>query len=98
MSGGDDAAGDEVRLREELAAAVSRADDLERALLSNRRIAMAVGIVMSRYRVHEDEAFTRLRQVSQRSNVKLRDVADQVVYTGDLPVVPGPRDGAREPG
>ncbi|WP_336030561.1 ANTAR domain-containing protein [Geodermatophilus sp. FMUSA9-8] len=86
------------RLRDELAAAVSRADDLERALLSNRRIAMAVGIVMSRYRVHEDEAFGRLRQVSQRSNVELRDVADQVVHTGDLPVVPAPRDGSREPG
>ena len=98
MSGGEDAAAALVQLREELAAAISRADDLERALLSNRRIAMAVGIVMSRYRLLEDEAFARLRQVSQRSNIKLRDMADQVVYNGDLPIVPEHRDGSREHG
>lgn len=57
---------------------------LERALDSNRRIGAATGIIMCRHDLTEDAAFARLRTVSQRSNRKLRDVADDVVMTGRL--------------
>ena len=58
---------------------------LEDALRSNREIGMAMGVLMSQGRVTEDEAFALLRRASQFLNVKLRDVAAQVVETGLLP-------------
>jgi GAF domain-containing protein len=61
------------------------AEQLEDALRSNREIAMAMGVLMGRGAVTEDEAFTLLRRASQYLNVKLRDVAAQVVETGRLP-------------
>jgi AmiR/NasT family two-component response regulator len=65
--------------------AESRAEDLQRALTSNRLIGTALGILMSSARITQDEAFARLRAASQTSNRKLRDVADEVVLTGALP-------------
>lgn len=69
--------------RSELAAAAARAEELQRALVSNRRIGLAMGILMERHRLTEEQAFDRLRDLSQRSNVKLREVAEQIAYTGD---------------
>jgi AmiR/NasT family two-component response regulator len=69
----------------ELRTVQERAANLERALESNRRIGMAVGILMERHRVAEDAAFALLRAASNRTNTKLRDVAERVVYTGSLP-------------
>jgi AmiR/NasT family two-component response regulator len=71
--------------RSDLAAAHAHAEELQRALVSNRRIGMAMGILMERHRLTEEQAFQRLRDLSQRSNVKLREVAEQIVYTGDPP-------------
>jgi AmiR/NasT family two-component response regulator len=59
--------------------------NLETALLTSRRIGIAIGIVMSRYGRTEEQAFDALRQASQRTHRKLRDIADDVVYTGSLP-------------
>jgi len=39
---------------------------------------------MERHRLTEDQAFDRLRELSQRRNVKLRDLAEQIIYTGDV--------------
>jgi hypothetical protein len=58
---------------------------LEQAVASNRSIGMAIGILMAIYRVGQDEAFDLLRTVSQRTNRKLREIADEVVHTGQLP-------------
>jgi AmiR/NasT family two-component response regulator len=69
--------------RTEVAAATAHAAQLQRALVSNRRIGMAMGILMERHRFTEEQAFDQLRDLSQRSNVKLRDVAEQLIYTGD---------------
>ncbi|GAB4083343.1 ANTAR domain-containing protein [Modestobacter muralis] len=69
--------------RTELAAATDRAVHLERAVVSHRKIGMAMGILMERHRITEEQAFDRLRVLSQRRNVKLRDVAERVIYTGD---------------
>ena len=71
-------------LRTRVEAAEDRADNLERALLTNRRIGMAIGILLERLRVTEEQAFDVLRQESMRQNVRLAQVAEQVVYTGTL--------------
>ena len=72
------------RLRAELAAAIEHGENLQVALASNRRIGMAIGILMVTGRLPEDVAFERLREASMRRNVKLRDVAEDVIHTGTL--------------
>jgi curved DNA-binding protein CbpA len=46
---------------------------------SNRRIGMAMGIVMNQLRVEDEQAFDVLRRTSQNTNRKLRDVAEDVI-------------------
>ena len=53
---------------------------LNEALDSNRRIGMAMGLVMGQRQVDETLAFDALRRISQNTNRKLRDVADDVIY------------------
>jgi hypothetical protein len=60
-------------------------EHLKAALGSNRRIGAAMGIIMASLHCTEDEAFTMLRLVSQHTHMKLRSVADEVLYTGTLP-------------
>jgi ANTAR domain/GAF domain len=57
----------------------STVDHYTSALESRRAIGMAVGIVMERYHIDDDRAFAFLVRVSQDSNVKLRDVAADIV-------------------
>ena len=64
---------------------------LEHALGSNRTIAMAIGILMATRGIDETEAFDLLRVTSQRSNRRLREIADEVVRTRELP---GQRGGS----
>jgi hypothetical protein len=54
-------------------------DHYASALESRRAIGMAIGIVMERYGIDDDRAFAFLVRVSQDSNVKLRDVAADIV-------------------
>ena len=76
------------RLREyALDQAERRAANLETALLSNRQIGTAIGILMHQRKITETEGFDLLRRASQRTNRKLRDVADEVVTTGTLPLL-----------
>lgn len=72
------------RLHERLAAAEDHAAHLERALLSNRRIGMAIGIVMARHGLPEMQALARLKHQSSVRQLKLRDLAELVIYTGEL--------------
>jgi GAF domain-containing protein len=88
----------DVRLAEEVAAFVAiavanaeasaRATDdvtnMRRAMESRAVIEQAKGILMERYKVTSDQAFTLLTHASQRSNVKLRDVAEELAATGEL--------------
>ena len=53
-------------------------------------IEQAKGILMERRKVTEDQAFTALSHASQNTNIKLRDVADELVRTGALPERPAP--------
>jgi GAF domain-containing protein len=60
---------------------------LQRALRSNRGIGVAMGVLMSQYKVTEVQAFDLLRMASQHSHRKLVDIASDVTETGilDLP-------------
>ena len=46
---------------------------------TRKNIGQAIGIVMERYGITEDRAFQFLIRASSTSNVKLRDVAEEVV-------------------
>jgi hypothetical protein len=63
-----------------------RAESLQTALVSREIIGQAQGILMERERITADQAFDLLRRSSQRLNLKLRDVAQELVDTGAVPV------------
>jgi hypothetical protein len=69
--------------------AVAKGDDassLRRGLLSNREIGKAVGMLMLLHEMTEDQAFDLLRRHSQALNIKLADVAREVIERrGNLP-------------
>jgi hypothetical protein len=68
------------------AVALGRAQEvggLEVALASRKVIGQALGIVMERYSVDEDHAFSFLARASSHSNAKLRDVAQVLVDQGN---------------
>lgn len=60
-------------------------EELKRALASRDTIGQAKGILVERLRLTPEEAFEQLRQASMARNVKLRDLADEVVRTGVVP-------------
>lgn len=69
-----------------VAFASARSDaELQRAIASRQEIGEALGIVMERHKIDEDEAFDLLRRHSQERNVKLREVARHVTRTGEIP-------------
>jgi hypothetical protein len=65
-----------------------RAASLEVALQSARLIGAAVGIIMARATVTEAAAFEILKNASQDSNFKVREIAEEIVITGDVTAVP----------
>ena len=71
--------------QELLADALCRIENLEIALRTSRRIGVAIGVLMGQHGWTEDEAFAALRSASQRRHRKLRDIAEEVALTGDLP-------------
>jgi hypothetical protein len=58
---------------------------LREALQSRDVIGQAKGILMERYRITADEAFGRLRVVSQKANRKLAALAEELAATGQWP-------------
>jgi hypothetical protein len=62
---------------------VDRVDQLEGALRSRTAIGQAVGITMERYEITHDRAFQFLVRLSQNTNVKLRDIANDIVEEHD---------------
>lgn len=91
-----DAFGDEsVRIGQVFAAHAALAWDHERevsglqsALEGRTLIGQAQGLLMAVHGVDAEQAFDLLREASQRRNVKLRDVAQQVIDARGLPAVP----------
>lgn len=58
---------------------------LETAMASRHLIGMAQGMVMQRFQISEDQSFQLLCRLSSHRNEKLRDIAADLVRTGDLP-------------
>jgi GAF domain-containing protein len=94
-AGYDEAAEDTARLFSQQAAVAcanaevywrtfSLTEHLREALESRDVIGQAKGILMARRNCTADAAFELLRQASQHHNIKLREIAEQVVYLGDL--------------
>ncbi|MDT0406724.1 MULTISPECIES: GAF and ANTAR domain-containing protein [Streptomyces] len=59
-------------------------EQLQEAIATRHLIGEAMGILMGRHHLTEDQAFDLLRTHSQRSNTKLREVARRVRDTGTL--------------
>jgi GAF domain-containing protein len=60
-------------------------DGLQKAMDARKVIGIAMGILMERYSIDSDRAFTVLQRYSQTNNIKLRDVAQQVADRRTLP-------------
>jgi AmiR/NasT family two-component response regulator len=66
-----------------------KVETLEEALETRTIIGQAQGILMERFSLSADEAFAYLRRRSNTDNVKLRDLAVEIVRTRCLPEVDG---------
>ena len=80
-----------VAIAAHIAVAVAAAQNLEHfetALDSRTIIAQACGLVMERFNIDSTQAFALLSRVSQTQNVKLRDIAAELVHTRRLPTNP----------
>jgi hypothetical protein len=76
-----------------------REANLRAALQTRELIGQAQGILMERERISSDQAFALLRDSSQHLNVKLRQVAEDLVQTGETPVTASaPEDADNRPG
>ncbi len=63
------------------------ADNLQIALESRAVIEQAKGILIERHKLTPGQAFEALATVSMSRNVKVRDIAEDLVRTGELPLV-----------
>jgi hypothetical protein len=70
---------------EERATDEKKTGNLVEALRTRELIGQAQGILIERERITADEAFDVLRRASQYMNVKLREVAETLVETGESP-------------
>lgn len=80
-----------VAIAAHIAVAVAAAQHLEHfetALDSRTVIAQACGLVMERFNIDSIQAFALLSRLSQNQNVKLRDIAAELVLTRRLPTAP----------
>jgi GAF domain-containing protein len=59
--------------------------NLRAAIDSRKLVGQAQGILMERYRLDADQAFAVLRRYSQDYNIKLREVAQRLIETRELP-------------
>jgi hypothetical protein len=59
--------------------------NLEQAVRSRTLIGQAVGIVMERYELNDEHAFAFLKRLSSHRNVKLRQVAEEMIATRGRP-------------
>ncbi len=77
--------------------AMTLARRLQTALARRAVIDQAIGIVISNRRCSADEAFTYLRTASQNRNMKLRDIATELVQTMTRPRVTAGRARSSPP-
>ncbi|KOV85359.1 GAF and ANTAR domain-containing protein [Nocardia sp. NRRL S-836] len=68
-------------------AAAQQRRHMGEAVQTRDLIGQAKGILMERHKLSADQAFTVLVRTSQLTNTKLRDLAEQLTTTGELPSV-----------
>lgn len=61
---------------------------LDNVLETRHEIGAALGILMERYSLGPDQAFTTLKSYSQHHNIKLREIARTIAEGGELPGTP----------
>lgn len=66
-------------------AAAQEVESLEQALVGRTVISQATGILMERFDMTPDRAFAVLSRLSQDKNLKLRQLAEQIVQTRTVP-------------
>jgi len=66
-------------------AGAQEVENLEKALGGRTVIGQATGILMERFDLEPDRAFSVLSRMSQQRNVKLRRLAEQIVTTRTVP-------------
>jgi GAF domain-containing protein len=83
-------ASDALAVATKLAAYTALTDQLRASLASRAAIDQAMGVIMARERCNQAEAFGMLRAASQRRNVKLRELAREIVaqVSGEPPQPP----------
>jgi GAF domain-containing protein len=64
-----------------------KVSQLKRAMESRQLIGQAVGILMERHRLSSRQGFDTLVKASQEAHLKLREVAQRVIETGEEPAV-----------
>ena len=70
---------------EERATDEAKTGNLHEALRTRELIGQAQGILIERERITAEQAFDVLRRASQHMNVKLREIAQTLVETGESP-------------
>ncbi|TCC54489.1 ANTAR domain-containing protein [Kribbella pittospori] len=60
-------------------------ESMAQAVDARKLVGQAMGILMERFDVNDDQAFAILKRYSQDTNTKLRDVAQQLIDTRKLP-------------
>jgi GAF domain-containing protein len=66
-------------------AGAKREEQLQVAISSRDMIGQAKGILMERFKLTADQAFAVLTQASAEKNMKLREVAEALAGTGEVP-------------
>ena len=66
-------------------AAAQKVEQLKSAVGGRTVIGQATGILMERFDLDADRAFSVLSRMSQQNNVKIRELAAQVVTSRTLP-------------
>jgi AmiR/NasT family two-component response regulator len=69
----------EATVQPEIVALTDQVEQLRMALVSRETIGVAIGLLMYRYRLDRDAAFNVLRRLSSHRQLKLREVAQQMV-------------------
>lgn len=86
FEGDDDAVAHILARHASVALATARQEaSLWQAIDARKLIGQAQGILMERFDIDADKAFAVLRRYSQDNNIKLRDVAQRLIETRNLP-------------
>ena len=69
-----------------------RESELNDAIVTRQEIGMAIGLTMARYNLDSERAFQYLVRASSTSQIKIRDIARQIIQTTNAERQPKTRD------